>query len=140
MKNYVDSFKNAATETTSKKAYYFISAAAVIYEGSKYFERLKLEIRKLCKEGYNITLATDQRAEEILTILDGPLLQGLKNTLKDISLRKQVTLVQEPESVDEKANVIANEDYYFGDYGNLTWLFKVYGKPVEINTVDYNKQ
>jgi phosphorylcholine metabolism protein LicD len=140
LKNYVDSFKNAATETTSKKAYYFISAAAVIYEGSKYFERLKLEIRKLCKEGYNITLATDQRAEEILTILDGPLLQGLKNTLKDISLRKQVTLVQEPESVDEKANVIANEDYYFGDYGNLTWLFKVYGKPVEINTVDYNKQ
>jgi len=136
--DYIESLK---TENPEKKPriFYYLSIAGILYEDVSYLMALKAKVQELLADGDVVSLALENRAAVTLKTVDEALYHKTIDVLEEFSQIPGVRRIKEPESFEEQAAAVAQHDAYCGDQGPMTWLFQHYKKPIEINTVDYNK-
>ena len=82
----------------------------------------------------------EKRADITLNIVDAELYDKTESVIKSLCNLENVHRMSEPECFEEQAKAVAQQDAYYGDQGPVTWMFQHFHKPIQINTVDYNKQ
>ena len=97
------------------------------------------KVEELASSGDVISLVVEARAETTLKTVDSALYDQLFDGVRKLSENASVTVMKEPETPEEQYQAVSTHDQYFGDQGPVTWLFQHFSKPVQINTIDYNK-
>ena len=128
-----------ADYTECKWDFYYISVAGVLYEGEAYLKAMTEKVEELASSGDVISLVVEARAETTLKTVDSALYDQLFDGVRKLSENASVTVMKEPETPEEQYQAVSTHDQYFGDQGPVTWLFQHFSKPVQINTIDYNK-
>lgn len=137
--DYIASLKTDDPEGRARD-FYYLSIAGILYEGNKYFDGFREKVQELSEHGDIVSIVLEKRADITLNIVDAELYDKTESVIKSLCNLENVHRMSEPECFEEQAKAVAQQDAYYGDQGPVTWMFQHFHKPIQINTVDYNKQ